>query len=73
MTANLPEGNVWPPQSKFLTGGPAPLSVPGPARVNPVRELTCAPCICLSLADLCGIPDDVDSLSHSTAGSIAAV
>ena len=22
MTANLPEGSVWPPQSKFLTGGP---------------------------------------------------
>ena len=22
MPANLPEGSVWPPQSKFLTGGP---------------------------------------------------
>ena len=25
MTANLPEGRVWPPQSKLLTGGPDPL------------------------------------------------
>ena len=24
VTSYLPEGNVWPPQSKFLTGGPGP-------------------------------------------------
>ena len=26
VTFNLPEGNVWPPQSKFLTGGSVPLT-----------------------------------------------